>query len=141
MDEIQALQQLDSEFNKLITIFPGARSRLVDEAGEMIYNQVLDNIDSSVKDSNGTGNLKQGVTKKKGSKGGYVAIKPDYNIAPHSHLLEEGHRLVRGGTLKKGGKIVGWVNGKHMYRNAINQTADQLIAKAEELMDKIGAEF
>lgn len=38
--------------------------------------------------------------------------------APHGHLIENGHWLVRGGKLKKGGKRVRWIPAQPFVRPA-----------------------
>lgn len=123
------LSDLDREFERLIKQFPKARRKLVEEAREKMYNKVISNIDRSVHEK--TGNLKQGVTGHTGSSGGYSAIRPNWSIAPHTHLIENGHKIIRDG------KVVGWVPGKHMYRNALNELANELEQDAEKMMDEL----
>ncbi|MCT4544439.1 MAG: hypothetical protein N4A63_12910 [Vallitalea sp.] len=123
------INKLDKMFNDLLAKFPKKKKELVKEAGDLMYEQVINNINSSVKEN--SGKLKEGVTKAVGSKGGYVAIRPDYKIAPHTNLIENGHNVVRGG------EIIGWANGKHMYRNALEQASDQIIDKAEKMIDDL----
>lgn len=134
-----SLEDLDKSFENLLKRFPDSRAKLVNEAGNIMYNQVISNIERDVEEH--SGNLKRGVTKKVGSKGGYAAVKPNYNISPHAHLVENGYNLVRGGKLGKGGKVLGWVHGKHVYRNAINRVADLLEQKGEELINQLAGDF
>lgn len=51
------------------------------------------------------------------------------------HLIENGHKVVRNG------KVVGWVSGKHMYRNAINELADELERSGEEMINNLVGEI
>lgn len=95
-----SLEDLDRAFENMLRRFPDTRKELVSRAGDIMYSEVVSNIDRDVKED--TGNLKRGVTKKIGSKGGYVAIKPNYNISPHAHLVENGHNLVKGGRMTGG---------------------------------------
>lgn len=127
------IYELDRQFNELIRRFPDARRELVENAGEKMYQNVINNITSSVKE--GTGNLKSGVEKAIGSGGGYAAVRADHNIAPHSHLIENGHKVVRNG------QIVGWVPGKHMYRNALNQLESELQQDAEQMVNTLVGEI
>lgn len=124
---------LDKAFENMIKNFPGARRSLVESVGDKLEKQVKSNIDNTTEEH--TGKLKNGVKKVVGSRGGYVAVKPDYSIAPHTHLVENGHKLIRNG------QILGWVPGKHMYRNAINATANEIEAEAEKMLDKLVEEF
>ena len=122
------LKDLDRAFEKMIKQFPQARRELVEECGEKMYQKVLSNI-SQVDEK--TGNLRKGVKKVVGSRGGYSAVRADFKIAPHTHLVENGHKIVRNG------KVVGWVSGKHMYRNALNELANELEQSAEQKIDKL----
>lgn len=122
------LDELDKKFDKLMKHFPQARRELVEECGDKLYQKVISNI-SQVNEN--TGNLKNGVKKVIGSRGGYTAVRPDFKIAPHTHLIENGHKIVRNG------RVVGWVSGKHMYRNALNELANELEQSAEEMLDKL----
>lgn len=122
------LDELGKEFDQILNQFPQARRELVEECGDKLYQKVISNI-SQVNEN--TGNLKRGVKKVIGSKGGYSAIRADFKVAPHTHLIENGHRIVRNG------KVVGWVPGKHMYRNALNELANELEQSAEQMLDKL----
>ena len=127
------LKDLDREFEKMIKQFPQARRKLVEGSGEKMYNKVISNINANVKKH--TGNLKDGVTKAIGSGGGYAAVRADHKTAPHTHLIENGHKLVRDG------QVIGWVPGKHMYRNALNELADELEQDAEKMLDELAGDF
>lgn len=123
------LYALDKEFEKLIKQFPKARRELVENCGEKMYEKVINNINSSVKSD--TGNLRNGVEKHVGSKGGYSAVRANFKTAPHTHLIENGHKVVNDGI------VVGWAPGKHMYRNALNELADEFERDAENMIDKL----
>lgn len=127
------LSDLDRAFEDLIKRFPQARRKLVEEAREKMYNKVIENIDRSVHEK--TGNLKQGVQGYTGSGGGYSAVRPKWSVAPHTHLIENGHKIIRGG------EVVGWAPGKHMYRNALNELADELERDAVKVLDDLVGEF
>jgi hypothetical protein len=99
-----------------------------------MYNNVMNNISNDVKED--SGNLKKGQKKVIGSGGGYAAVRPDYRIAPHTHLIESGHKVMRkdkNGNLKQ----IGFVNGKHMYERALVQSEPGIIKEAEALASKV----
>lgn len=123
------LTDLDNEFLRIMKEFPEKRRSLVTGCGDKMYNKVMQNINSSVKSD--AGNLKKSVQKVVGSGGGYAAVRPNYKIAPHTHLIENGHHVIRKG------KVVGWANGKHMYRNALNELANELEQDAEKMVDEL----
>lgn len=121
--------KVDNMFDSILKKFPEKRKKLVERVGTIMYDQVVNNIDSKVKQD--TKKLKQGITKKISSGGGHVTAEPNYSIAPNSALIEEGYKKVREGN------IVGWVNGKHMYRDALNQASDEIINEVEKMIDEL----
>lgn len=125
--------ELDKSFAKLLAGIPKAKRRLVESCGNKMYEKVMRNIDTTVKSE--TGNLKQGVTKVIGSEGGYSAIKPDWEKAPHTYLVENGHKSITGKGESQ--KMNGWVSGKHMYRNALAELAEELETDAEKMLDEL----
>lgn len=127
------LDELDKAFEQLIQDFPEARKQLVTQSGDKLYRKVIQNIERDVKERRGK--LKKSVVKNIGSGGGYAAIRANSSIAPHLHLIENGHKIV------KNGNVVGWVSGKHMYRNALNELADELERDAEKTLDDLVGGF
>lgn len=125
-------EELDKMFENLLKRFPEKKKELMEDVAQEMYLQVLTNIAETVEPK--TGNLGKGVKKVIGSNGGYAAVKPDYSIAPHSHLIEDGHRIIRNG------KVVGWANGKHMYRNALDQVADDIEGMAQDMINELVGE-
>jgi hypothetical protein len=133
-------EALDRGFENYLEKFPKKREELVNDAGQMLYDEVKNNITKGINSNSGTrkkaltGNLKKGVKMFVGSKGGYVAIRPDYRIAPHTHLLENGRIVTKKGEQRH---IPGW----HMYRNALNSLENELIQKAEKMLDESMGDF
>lgn len=128
------LDELDKLFGRLLSEFPKERRELVEQSGEKLHRRVLRNIDKDVKVK--TGNLRAACEKHIGSGGGYAAIRNNYRKAPHAHLIEEGHDIYRG-KKGKGGVHKGFVQGKFVYRNAVNALADELEKDAEQTRDKV----
>ena len=60
-----------------------------------------------------------------------------WNNAPHFHLVENGHNLVKGGKLGKGGRIVGFVPGKHIMERTRNEYKDIVYERFEKMVDDI----
>ncbi len=112
------------KLDKLLDDWPQTKQKLVERNGDIMYQKVLANVDAV---GEKTGNLKRGVTKHIGSGGGYAAIRPDYKVAPHTHLLENGHKTRNGG----------WVPGKHMYRNALSDLADEMQYESQKVYDDL----
>ena len=142
----EGLDKLCEAFDKMPEVFYEERRELMEAAGEKMYRQVLKNIDADTKEK--TGNLRAACYKHIGSRGGYAAVRNNHRKAPHAHLVEYGHKLVKGAKTKTGkrgqkvnvkgsGRAIGWVSGKHMYRNALNELEDELMQEAEALADRL----
>lgn len=142
----ETLDDLCKSFDDFLEKFGENRYELVEQAGVKMCKKVLRNIEASTKEH--TGNLKKAVYIATGSKGGYAAVRNDHKKAPHAHLVEFGHDLYKGAEKKvnkygretniprSGRKLEGQVNGKFMYRNAINELEDELTQDAEKIIDK-----
>ena len=76
-----------------------------------------------------TGNLSKGfkVRKSKFKNGGYLAL----NTAPHAHLIEFGHDLVKGGKKDKGGEVIGFIEGKPFMRPALERQRSKIYQMAQ----------
>lgn len=143
------LYDLDKAFEKMLKDFPEAKRKLFKNSGEKLWDKVGQNIKDSTTEH--SGNLLDGCSVRYGSNGGYAAVYADHQIAPHTHLIENGHKIVTGrdpGEYRRKYKgevdtrqVVGWVPGKHMYRNALNELADELENDAEKIIDKLAGEF
>lgn len=145
-----SLDKICESLDALEEKFSEEQRELVEKAGEKMYRQVLRNIDTSTKEQ--TGKLRAACYKQIGSKGGYAAVRNNHKKAPHAHLVEYGHKLVKGAKTKTGkhgqkvnikgsGRVIGWVSGKHMYRNALNELEDELMQDAEKLADRLVGEL
>lgn len=54
-----------------------------------------------------------------------------YNSAPHFHLVERGHQLVRGG------RVIGFVPGKHMMEKTKDEYEEIVPERFEKILDDI----
>ncbi len=78
-----------------------------------------------------TGNYKAGITlgkyyQKQGQH--YIRV---YSNAPHAHLIEQGHDVVRGG------KKVGFAPGRKVFALAEEDYEDKFFQNCEELVDEV----
>lgn len=83
-----------------------------------------------------TGNLRKGITAGWTKKA--VCVSFVYANAPHSHLIELGHQVVRGGKLGKGGKVVGHASARPFLRPALEQTGRPASKIIEKEIRKVG---
>lgn len=124
------LSELDKMLDNIIKTVPGKKRELLEEVGDILEQQVKFNIAERVEPK--SGNLGKGVEKVFGSKNGYVAIKPNYGIAPHTQLVEKGHRIVKNGI--NTGKFA---KGKFMYRDSIQQCEGDILAAANRMVKEV----
>lgn len=58
-----------------------------------------------------------------------------YSSAPHGHLIEYGHVLVKGGKRGKGGKEIGFVRGKNIFKNSKEAFKETFYKDNEKFID------
>lgn len=144
---IEQFEKFTENLDKMIKQYPQLKKELYNGAAPIMEQAVKSNISSSTNIK--TGNLISGQKKEVGSKGGYAVVKPDWKKAPHTHLLEEGHALVRGGKrfagYRKGkgygagaGSVIGWVAGRHFYQKAHIQALSKIKELANQMENKLG---
>ena len=139
---LMSLDEFAEKCNAMCKLFPKARTEGIHECGDLIESTVKANIGALGTKS---GNLMSAVTRKDGSGGGYTVTKNNHRIAPHAHLLENGHKTGKA-DWPEGGKYVPalkaklkkgkWVSGRHMYYNAAQDTRDPCIQIMENAVNK-----
>jgi hypothetical protein len=55
-----------------------------------------------------------------------------YSAAPHAHLIEDGHRQVT-----KDGKEVGFVQGKHVFKDSEKQFTNEYFNDVQKFIDNV----
>jgi len=72
-----------------------------------------------------------------------VAIIGPDSKARHAHLVEYGHRMVVGGPLKSGGRVVGFVEGRPWFRpardRAVPETERIFLEELRKAIDRLAA--
>lgn len=122
-------EKLDKLLEDIVKKMPGKKKELIENAGNILSEQIKKNIDHRVDDKNNR--LKDDVKVVYGSKGGYVAVRPEYKNTRANHLIENGHRIVKKGV------VIGFVNGKHMYRDSVVQCEGEILKMAEKMIDEV----
>ena len=56
-----------------------------------------------------------------------------YSAAPHAHLIEEGHRIVRG----KNGAELGRVKGKFVFRDTANEFTEEFEENSQKMLEDL----
>ena len=134
-----SLDELDQQFANALKRIPEAKKKFLTDLGNTVQTKVEQNINAV---GEKTGKLKDSVIKVQ--KDGYVAVKPSFSTAPHTHLVENGHRNISRGPHNKGEMVkkgARFIEGKHMYKNAYNDSLDEVERKTEEIKRQIVSAF
>lgn len=83
-------------------------------------------------------------------KGGKVRVVRIQSTAPHGHLIELGHEVVRGGRTRERGRTLnrvqrsargiksgGYVEGKHMLEKSISEARSSFENGAKKMLDNL----
>lgn len=133
--EIEGLEELERDLTKAIQTAPEKAKETLKEIGKDFKNAAKKRANSELKPHKRTGSEKNKAIKRKwGTKVieenvGATALV--WNSARHFHLIENGHNLVRGG------RIVGFVPGKHIMEKTRNEYENIVPQRFEEMVDEI----
>lgn len=125
-----AMLKVEEMLSRTIEQVPDLIENLLESTGQKIYKQVVSNINADTKTK--TGNLKNSPTLV--VKSGYTAVRANYKKAPHTHLIENGHK-----KRSKTASVTNFVPGKHSFRNAYLTLNNELIADGQTVAEKIKA--
>lgn len=128
--EIKGLDALMKALDIVVIGFEGKRKEFHLKAGKIILKKVKAKTPYDETRTQKT-HLRDAIEEVVGSAGGYVAVKPNYQKAPHAHLVEFGHVSPNGTFIK----------GKHMFENGLKESVQELTALAEEFADEIVREL
>ena len=133
--EIEGLEELERDLTKAIQTAPEKAKETLKGIGKDFKNAAKKRANSELKPHERTGSEKNKAIKRKwGTKVieenvGATALV--WNSARHFHLIENGHNLVRGG------RIVGFVPGKHIMEKTRNEYENIVPQRFEEMIDEI----
>jgi citrate synthase len=133
--EMSSLEGLERDLTKAIRKCPEQAKDTLDTLSKDFKKSAKKRADSELKSHERTAEQKNKAIKRKwGSKTidegvGMVALI--YNSARHFHLIENGHNLVRGG------RVVGFVAGKHIMENTRKEYSDIVPERFEKMVDDV----
>lgn len=133
--EIEGLEELERDLTKAIQTAPEKAKETLKGIGKDFKNAAKKRANSELKPHERTGSEKNKAIKRKwGTKVieenvGATALV--WNSARHFHLIENGHNLVRGG------RLVGFVPGKHIMEKTRNEYENIVPQRFEEMIDEI----
>lgn len=133
----EGLEELERDLKKAIRKYPATM--------EQGLKDIAKDFKKSVEEKTPDGKNHKGDVATKLRKNYRIRMRNDgvisratiFNNAPHAHLVEDGHQLVKGGKLGKGGKIVGFVPGKHMMEKTKDEYDEIVPERLEKMVDDI----
>lgn len=135
--EIEGLEELERDLTEAIKKYP------VTMRAEL--KNIANDFKKSVKARTPDGKNHKGDAATKLRKNFHLKMQDDgvasraivYNDAPHAHLVEDGHRLVKGGKLGNGGRVIGFVPGQHMMKKTKDEYEEIVPERFEKILDDI----
>lgn len=133
--EISGLEELERGLTAAIRAAPGKARETLREIGKDFKKSAKQRADSELKPHEREGSEKNKAIKRKfGSKvieDGIGATALVWNSARHFHLIENGHNLVRGG------RVVGFVEGRHIMEKTRGEYESIVPERFEDMVDGI----
>ena len=149
--DVFGFDELVKSFDKMEKKYPNAADRMLATLGRAVTNRT-----KSLTPVGKTKKLKGSWRKKsvKQFRGGDVRVVRIQSQAPHAHLVERGHEIVRGGKSRdKRGRTLntvqravrgissgGRVEGKKMLEQAANEAQTRFDRNAQKLFDDLTRE-
>lgn len=129
---IEGLRELETALQKLNQSVADVMKYAVSEASKPILDDARRRIHSIDHDLERSLAVKQRLGKAGLWEG--TRIGPQYPLGAHGHLVEFGHRNVKGGELGKGGVVVGNVPAHPFMRPAVKARRSASVTRIEEIL-------
>lgn len=133
--DMNGLEELEKDLTKAIKKCPEQARSTLNDIGSDFKKSAKKRANAELKPHERSGDQKNKAIKNKwGSKVmdekvGMTALV--WNSARHFHLIENGHNLVRGG------RIIGFVSGKHIMEKTKNEYNDIVPERFQDMVDDI----
>ena len=133
--ELDGLEELERDLTAAVRAAPERAKETLGEISKDFKKSAKKRANSELKPHEREGSEKnKAIRRKWGSKvveEGIGATALVWNSARHFHLVENGHNLVRGG------RVVGFVAGKHIMEKTRNEHDSVVPERFEEMVDNI----
>ncbi|MGM9938016.1 MAG: HK97 gp10 family phage protein [Candidatus Ornithomonoglobus sp.] len=144
--DVFGFEELEKAFKRCEKRYPNEADALLMAAGQQVNKRVKALTPVRTKKLQNSWRLK----KVKLYKGGKVRIVREQTTAPHGHLIELGHEIVRGGRTRERGrklnrvqrsargiKSVGRVEGKHMLEKSMSEAQARFNSDVKKMLDRL----
>ena len=146
--DVFGFDELAKSFEKMEKKYPSAADRMLAAQGRAVTNKVK-SLSPVGKTKKLRGSWRMKAVKQ--YKGGKVRVVRVQSEAPHGHLVEQGHEIVKGGKArdKRGRKLNtvqravrgvsggGRVEGKKMLERSMNEAQARFDRDAQKLLDQL----
>lgn len=144
--DVFGFDELEKAFKRCEKRYPNEADAFLMAQGQAVNKKVKSLTPVKTKKLRNSWRLK----KVKLYKGGKVRVVREQTTAPHGHLIELGHEVVRGGRTRERGRKLnrvqrsargitsgGYVEGKHMLEKSIAEAQSSFESGAKKLLDSI----
>lgn len=144
--DVFGFDELEKAFKRCEKNYPNAADAFLMAEGQAVNKRVKQLTKKR------TGKLRKSwrLKKVKLYKNGTFRVVREQSEAPHAHLVEYGHEIVRGGKTRERGRRLnrvqrsargiksgGYVEGKHMLEKSMSEAESNFACGAQKLLDKI----
>lgn len=144
--DVFGFEELEKAFKRCEKRYPNEADALLMAAGQQVNKRVKALTPVRTKKLRSSWRLK----KVKLYKGGKVRVVREQTTAPHGHLIELGHEIVRGGKTRERGRTLnrvqrsargiksgGRVEGKHMLEKSMSEAQARFNGDARKMLDRL----
>lgn len=144
--DVFGFEELEKAFAKVQKKYPDSADAFLMTAGKAVYKRTRQLTPVKTRMLRNSWRLK----KVKLYRNGTVRVVRVQSTAPHAHLVELGHEMIRGGRASRSGKKLnrvqrsvrgitsgGYVEGKYMLETAMTEAKVRFNKDAQGLIDKL----
>jgi len=134
--KVFGIEDYNAAVKKIIQVYPEQAAKFLNAQATKLLKKVRERTPVGE-----TKKLRRSWRKTKPKiKGGEMQIEVR-STTPHAHLIEYGHKMVVGGKLNKGGKVVGFVPGRHMLEISFNEYNKEMPFEVERWYNELVKEL
>lgn len=144
--DVFGFEELEKAFKRCEKRYPNEADALLMAAGQQVNKRVKSLTPVRTRKLRNSWRLK----KVKLYKGGKVRVVREQTTAPHGHLIELGHEIVRGGKTRERGRKLnrvqrsargiksgGRVEGVHMLEKSLSEARSRFESDADKMLDRL----
>ena len=148
--DVFGFEELEKAFKRCEKRYPNQADALLMAQGQQVNKRVKSLTPIRTKKLRNSWRLK----KVKLYKGGKVRVVREQSTAPHGHLIELGHEIVRGGRTRERGRKLnrvqrsargiksgGRVEGTHMLEKSISEARSRFESDAQKMIDDLTSDL